>query len=110
MNVRVLSIDVVSRLLPGGLDVLAMPTSLVVAPRIDDVVGKETGPIRSLLTRNTELFNLCGFPALSVPMSVGGAGNLPTALQLVGRFGEDERVIAVGEFIWNVLHGGPRNQ
>ncbi len=110
MNVRALSIDVVSRLLPGGLDVLAMPTSLVVAPRIDDVVGKETGPIRSLLTRNTELFNLCGFPALSVPMSVGGAGNLPTALQLVGRFGEDERVIAVGEFIWNVLHGGPRNQ
>ncbi|MDA4121874.1 MAG: amidase [Thaumarchaeota archaeon] len=110
MNARALSIDVVSRLLSGGLDVLAMPTCLVVAPRVDEVVGNETGPIRSLLTRNTELFNMCGFPALSIPMSLGAPGGLPTALQLVGRFGEDGRVLAAGEYVWNVLHTGQRNQ
>ena len=74
--VRLESIRVFGRLLKG-LDVLAMPTTRVVAPRLDDVLGKEAGRLRRLLLQNTEVFNLCGFPALSIPSNPGSA-ELPT--------------------------------
>jgi aspartyl-tRNA(Asn)/glutamyl-tRNA(Gln) amidotransferase subunit A len=110
LNLRARSIDTVFRLLSGGLDVLAMPTCLRTAPKVEEVLGKETGQMRSLLLRNTELFNMCGFPALSIPMNVGEGRGLPTAIQLVGRFGEDERVVGVGERVWGALYPARRNQ
>ncbi|MDA4135004.1 MAG: amidase [Thaumarchaeota archaeon] len=110
LNLRARSIDAVYRLLSGGLDVLAMPTCLRTAPKIEEVLGRETGQMRSLLLRNTELFNMCGFPALSIPMNAGEGRALPTAIQLVGRFGEDERVVGVGERLWGALYPARRNQ
>ena len=82
-------------------DVIAMPSSLIVAPRIDDVLGKETGSLRTLLLRNSELFNLTGLPGLSLPMQK--KGRLPTGMQIVGRAGEDEQVLAAAESAWTVL-------
>jgi len=110
LNLRARSIDAVSRLLSGGLDVLAMPTCLRTAPRVDEVLGKETGQMRSLLLRNTELFNMCGFPALSIPMNAGDGRALPTSIQLVGRFGDDQRVVGAGERVWGALYPARRNQ
>ena len=110
LNLRARSIDAVYRLLSGGLDVLAMPTCLRTCPKIEEVLGRETGQMRSLLLRNTELFNMCGFPALSIPMNAGEGRALPTAIQLVGRFGEDERVVGVGERLWGALYPARRNQ
>lgn len=93
--VRLESIRVFGRLLKS-LDVLAMPTTRVAAPRIDDVLGKEAGRLRGLLLQNTEVFNLCGFPALSIP-SNPGSKELPTAIQLAGGLGEDELVLHAGD-------------
>jgi len=102
MNLRARSVNSLGVLLTD-LDALVMPTCPIVAPKVDDIMGKETGRVRALLLRNTELFNICGFPALSIPMNATGR-SLPTSIQIVGRFGEDGRVAAVGERIWRALH------
>ena len=46
MNVRTDWVRQAPRLL-DGLDTLIMPTCLIVAPKVDEVVGKETGRMRS---------------------------------------------------------------
>jgi aspartyl-tRNA(Asn)/glutamyl-tRNA(Gln) amidotransferase subunit A len=99
--VRLESIRVFGRLLKG-LDVLAMPTTRVVAPRLDDVMGKEAGRLRRLLLQNTEVFNLCGFPAISIPSNPGSA-ELPTAIQLACGLGEDELALRAGDLAMRAI-------
>jgi aspartyl-tRNA(Asn)/glutamyl-tRNA(Gln) amidotransferase subunit A len=99
--VRLESIRVFGRLL-RGLDALAMPTTRVVAPKVDDVLGKEAGRLRRLLLQNTEVFNLCGFPALSIPSNPGSA-ELPTAMQLACGLGEDELVLRAGDLAMRAI-------
>jgi aspartyl-tRNA(Asn)/glutamyl-tRNA(Gln) amidotransferase subunit A len=98
---RLESIRVFARLLKG-LDVLAMPTTRVVAPRLDEVLGKEAGRLRRLLLQNTEVFNLCGFPALSIPSNPGSA-ELPTAIQLACGLGEDELALRAGDLAMRAI-------
>jgi len=86
----------------AGTDALIMPTSLMTAPRIEEILGNETGTIRRLLLRNTELFNMSGLPALSLPL-VRTGGSMPTGLQVVGDYGEDGLVLSVAEKIWALL-------
>ncbi len=85
-----------------AVDLIMMPTCLIVAPRLEDVVGKEAGRIRPLLLKNTEPFNLCGFPALSLP-AIKPGNRLPVGIQLAGRFGEDMEVLRVGEVLARAL-------
>lgn len=86
------------------VDFIAMPTCLATAPKLEDVLGKEAGSIRRQLVRNTELFNVCGLPSLTMPTNEPGSGELPTAIELSGRaFGDDE-LIEAGEKIWNLIH------
>ncbi|MDA4116736.1 MAG: amidase [Thaumarchaeota archaeon] len=99
--VRLESIRVFGRLLKG-IDALAMPTTMVTAPRLSDVVGNEVGDLRRHLLQNTEVFNLCGFPALSVP-SNPGATDLPTAIQFSCGLGEDDKVLRVGQAAMNAV-------
>ncbi len=87
----------------AGVDALITPTCLITAPRIDEIVGNETGKIRRLLLRNTELFNMNGLPALSLPLGTKVASK-PTALQVVADHGEDGLVLSVAEKIWALLH------
>ena len=103
MNMRADAIRSVSRLMKE-IDLLAMPSCLVVAPKIEEALGNETGKLRRLLLRNTELFNLTGMPAISLPAGRSKAA-LPTGLQLIGRFQEDELVLGAAETAWSVLHG-----
>ena len=98
---RLESVRVFGRLLKG-LDTLAVPTTRVVAPRLDDVTGKEAGRLRRLLLQNTEVFNLCGFPALSIP-SNPGASELPTGMQLACRLGEDELALRAGDLAMRAI-------
>jgi aspartyl-tRNA(Asn)/glutamyl-tRNA(Gln) amidotransferase subunit A len=98
---RLESIRVFGRLLKG-LDVLAVPTTRVVAPRLDDVLGKEAGRLRRLLLQNTEVFNLSGFPALSIP-SNPGASELPTSIQLASGLGEDAQVLRAGDLAMRAM-------
>jgi aspartyl-tRNA(Asn)/glutamyl-tRNA(Gln) amidotransferase subunit A len=50
--------------------------------------------VRALMLRLTQLFNLTGNPALSMPMGATPAG-LPCGLQLVGRRGATGGLAAV---------------
>lgn len=67
-------------------DALLLPTMPVPAPLVGAStmrVGSAEEPVRSLMLRNTQLFNLTGHPAISLPCGRTPAG-LPCALQLVG--------------------------
>lgn len=68
------------------VDVLALPTVPVTAPRID-------GPIDGMrILRNTWAWNAARTPALSLPCGVDAEG-LPVGLQLVGRRGADRALL-----------------
>ena len=81
-----------------GVDVLALPTLPIVAPRlgagditIDPATGDRT-PVRTAMLRQTQPFNMTGHPAISLPVAAEG---LPVGLQLVGRHGETARLLAI---------------
>ena len=44
------------------------------------------------------LWSLMHLPCVSVPMATGPAG-LPMGVQVIGMYGDDERVLAVAEFV-----------
>jgi aspartyl-tRNA(Asn)/glutamyl-tRNA(Gln) amidotransferase subunit A len=51
----------------------------------------ETIAVRAAMLRLTQLFNVTGHPAISLPISSDG---LPVGLQLVGRRDETERLLS----------------
>jgi aspartyl-tRNA(Asn)/glutamyl-tRNA(Gln) amidotransferase subunit A len=55
-------------------------------------VGDQKVNVVSLLTQYTRLFNLNGFPAITVPCGFSDDG-LPIGLQLVGRPFDEENVL-----------------
>ena len=68
------------------LPTLPMPAPPIGTETISLGVDDQPLPIRELTLRLTQLFDLTGHPALSIPMGVS-PGGLPTAVQLVGRTG-----------------------
>lgn len=72
------------------VDVLVMPAALVPAPR-----EEEAEEHLSVLTRNTMLWSLIGFPALSVPCGTTGTG-LPVGMQMVAPPHEEASLVALG--------------
>ena len=70
-------------------DVLAMPTVPIVAPSVEDFAR-----YLLVLSRNTTLWSLTGFPAISVPC--GTAGGLPFGIQLVAPPWREDLLIALG--------------
>jgi aspartyl-tRNA(Asn)/glutamyl-tRNA(Gln) amidotransferase subunit A len=80
----------------GQCDALALPTLPIPAPPIGaSVVPVEDReePVRNLMLRLTQLFNLTGHPAISLPCGLTRAG-LPCGLQLAGRMHETEHLLA----------------
>jgi aspartyl-tRNA(Asn)/glutamyl-tRNA(Gln) amidotransferase subunit A len=76
----------------GDLDLLIVPTLPFVAP---EVGATWNDPVRSRMTRFTRAFNDLGWPALALPCGSAEEG-LPASLQVVGRAGDDARVLAAG--------------
>ena len=81
-----------------GVDVLAAPTTPLAAPlfgevetTLDDGRAHNTA---GLLLRNTSPFNLCGFPAISLPCGRTAAG-LPVGLQLIARPWDEATLLQV---------------
>ncbi|HKB10123.1 MAG TPA: amidase [Vicinamibacterales bacterium] len=67
-------------------DALILPTLPIPAPPIGAstvAVGSKTEPVRNIMLRLTQPFNVTGHPAISIPAGTTSAG-LPCAVQLVG--------------------------
>ena len=96
LDARVMLRHAVDRAL-DGCTALVLPTLPIVAPPLGatDVTfggGQATLTVRAAMLRLTQLFNITGHPAISIP--IPGAG-LPVGLQIVGRWNETERLLAV---------------
>jgi aspartyl-tRNA(Asn)/glutamyl-tRNA(Gln) amidotransferase subunit A len=83
---------------------LVLPTLPIPAPPIGansvQVAGTKQ-PIRAMMLRLTQLFNITGHPAISLPCGLTTAG-LPCGLQLVGR--DTETLVATAGGVENVLN------
>jgi aspartyl-tRNA(Asn)/glutamyl-tRNA(Gln) amidotransferase subunit A len=79
-----------------GTTALVLPTLPIPAPPIGatsvEVRGRQQ-PVRALMLRLTQLFNLTGHPAISLPCGRTSAG-LPCGIQLIGARGNTEGLLA----------------
>lgn len=78
------------------VQVIVTPTLPVLAP----VTGQED---RRQLTSLTRAFNLSGHPALALPVPVDGP--IPASLQIVGRHGGEELLVAAAAVIERAVEG-----
>jgi len=81
----------------ANCDALLLPTVPIPAPVIgqDDVpIDGRTEPIRSLMLRLTQLFNVSGHAAMTIPSGKTSAG-LPCGIQLVGPRGRTNDLIGL---------------
>jgi len=83
-------------------DVLALPTVPIMAPLIEAVMAdpKFEDRMEGLLLRNTEVFNYFDQCAISLPMP---GTVLPSGLMLVGRHGDDRRLLAIAAAVEALL-------
>ena len=79
-----------------GCRALVLPTLPIVAPVCGatevTMDNGETLTVRAAMLRLTQLFNMTGHPAISLPIPTDG---LPVGLQLVGRRDKTEALLAV---------------
>ena len=77
---------------------IALPTLPIPAPRLGETgvkVGDTEQPVRSMMLRLTQLFNLTGHPAVALPCGATTSG-LPCSLQLVGARSATDTLLQVG--------------
>lgn len=89
-----------------GVDALLLPALAIEAPPIGAATvpvkgGKE--PVRNVMLRCTQPFNLSGHPAISVPCGSTRAG-LPIGLQLVGHPGRTADLLRVAGAVERTLN------
>ena len=95
-----------------GLDALVLPALAIGAPPIGAAsvtVGGRAEPVRAMMLRLTQLFNITGHPAIALPCGRGTDG-LPRSIQLVGHRGGTARLLAVAAAVEAGLRqitGGP---
>jgi aspartyl-tRNA(Asn)/glutamyl-tRNA(Gln) amidotransferase subunit A len=80
-----------------GCEALLLPTLPIPAPLIGAAtirIGSVDESVRAAMLRLTQLFNMTGHPAVSIPCGTTAAG-LPCGLQLVGRRAETAAVVRV---------------
>jgi aspartyl-tRNA(Asn)/glutamyl-tRNA(Gln) amidotransferase subunit A len=106
MHARVALRRAVDRAL-DGLDALLLPALAIGAPPVGATsvaIGSATEPVRAMMLRLTQLFNVTGHPAIAMPCGKGNDG-LPRAIQLVGHRGGTERLLAVAAAVERQLIG-----
>jgi len=89
----------------SGYDALLLPTLPIPAPIIGASsveIGGSKEPVRALMLRLTQLFNLTGHPVVSVPCGTT-PGGLPVGLQVVGRQGQTDALLQVAATLEQVL-------
>ncbi len=76
-------------------DALVLPTLPIPAPRLGTAsiaIDGRTEPVRNLMLRLTQLFNLTGHPAITIPCGRTAEG-LPCGLQLIGARGRTDALV-----------------
>jgi aspartyl-tRNA(Asn)/glutamyl-tRNA(Gln) amidotransferase subunit A len=79
----------------SSVDALMLPTLPIVAPVSGEptvTVGQVELPVRVAMLKHTQLFNLTGHPAISLPLTTPG---LPAGLQLVGPSASTARLLDI---------------
>ncbi len=84
-------------------DAVIMPTTAIIAPRIDEVSKNDDDYVRInlLILRNPMMFNILDCCSISIPMN--RPGDVPTGLMIVGRTGTDRRTLAISKALEGVL-------
>jgi aspartyl-tRNA(Asn)/glutamyl-tRNA(Gln) amidotransferase subunit A len=93
----------------GRCDALLLPALAIPAPPIGAgsvEVGGTRQPIRAIMLKLTQLFNITGHPAIALPAGAGDDG-LPRALQLVGPRGRTERLLDIAAAVELQIATGP---
>ena len=107
MNGRTALRGAVDRALEG-LDALVLPALAIAAPPLGAASVNVSGvqePVRAMMLRLTQLFNITGHPAIAIPCGNGPDG-LPRSVQLVGHRGGTERLLAVAAALERQISGG----
>jgi aspartyl-tRNA(Asn)/glutamyl-tRNA(Gln) amidotransferase subunit A len=87
----------------ADFDAVIMPTTAIIAPRIDEVAtDDEYTRINLLILRNPMMFNILDCCSISIPMH--RPGDAPTGLMIVGQSGTDRRTLAISKAIEGILH------
>ncbi len=90
-------------MLDAKVDVLAVPTTPIVAPSVGEEateIGKKNHSTRALLLRLNRPANLAGVPAISIPCGFT-SGGLPVGLQLISLVTKERVLISVARFFEN---------
>ena len=86
----------------ADIDVLAMPTTPIVAPTLDEVATPENFARKNAtLLRNTSMVNFFNLCAISLPLP--REGGLPTGLMLIVRNGHDHRLFRIAAAVERLL-------
>ena len=89
----------------SGYDALLLPTVPIPAPPLGattvDIDGSKE-PIRNVMLRLTQLFNITGHPAISLPCGTTSSG-LPCGLQLVGTRGQTDQLLHVAAGVERIV-------
>jgi len=89
-------------------DALVLPTLPIPAPPSGAetmTIGGGEEPVRALMLRLTQLFNVTGHPAISLPCGVT-AGEWPVGLQLVGHRSRTERLLSLAHVVEPLVRVG----
>ncbi len=91
----------------AACDALVLPTLPLLAPRLGTAdlalePGEHPLPVRTAMLKHTQLFNMTGHPAITLPIPTD---TLPVGLQLVGRAQQTERLLAVAACCESILGG-----
>jgi aspartyl-tRNA(Asn)/glutamyl-tRNA(Gln) amidotransferase subunit A len=91
-----------------GVDALLLPALAITAPPLGassvEVDGVQE-PVRGVMLRLTQLFNITGHPSIAIP--AGRADGWPVGLQLVGRFGGTAELLALAAAAEPHITAGP---
>ncbi len=94
-----------------GRDALLLPTVPIPAPPIGRetvCIGADEQPVRNVMLRLTQLFNITGHPAITLPCGTA-PGQLPVGAQVVGRHGRTSDLLDAATAIERYLgaYAGP---
>lgn len=92
----------------AGRDGLLLPTVAIPAPTlgIETVrIGRDEHPVRNMMLRLTQLFNITGHPAITVPCGATPT-HLPVGAQLVSRRGSTSDLLDVAAAVERYLGPG----